>query len=148
MFPRKYNKQNKIKRFILFCFMSFILKKNVAGQDSKSKISKISKIFKKKKIDYQFITAPENIAWLLNLRGKDSNFSPIPNSYMILKKNNIINLFCNPKKIDKKLKMKLRNIKIENISQIKIFLDKLKNKRIQIDKLSCSVFFESIFSKI
>ena len=100
----KKKKVNNISKF-------FILKKSDTGQDSKSKITKISRIFRKKKIDYQFISAPENIAWLLNLRGEDSNFSPIPNSYMILKKNNIINLFCNPKKINNKLKKKIKKCK-------------------------------------
>ena len=136
----KKKKVNNISKF-------FILKKSDTGQDSKSKITKISRIFRKKKIDYQFISAPENIAWLLNLRGEDSNFSPIPNSYMILKKNNIINLFCNPKKINNKLKKKLRNVKIKDINEIEIFLDKLKNKKVQIDQLSCSVFFKDILKK-
>ena len=33
---------------------------------------------KKKGADYQFITASENNAWLLNIRGKDAKYSPLP----------------------------------------------------------------------
>ena len=41
---------------------------------------------KKKKIDYSFISAGENICWLLNIRGKDLPNSPIANCKMILTK--------------------------------------------------------------
>ena len=30
------------------------------------------------------ITAPENVAWILNIRGKDNSFSPIPNCNAIV----------------------------------------------------------------
>ena len=45
------------------------------------------------------ITSSENVAWLLNIRGHDSNFSPIPNSYLIIDKKIGIFLFCNMKKL-------------------------------------------------
>jgi Xaa-Pro aminopeptidase len=38
----------------------------------KKKINKISKLLKKNKSDYLFISAPENVAWLLNIRGYDN----------------------------------------------------------------------------
>ena len=54
------------------------------------KINQVLKILKKSKVDIQFVSAPENIAWLLNLRGNDSEYSPIPNGYLIIEKNNVI----------------------------------------------------------
>ena len=36
------------------------------------------------KADYIFISAPENVAWLLNIRGHDNPNSPIPNCRMII----------------------------------------------------------------
>ena len=41
---------------------------------------------KKKGADLQFITASENNAWLLNIRGEDSKFTPIPHSYILIDK--------------------------------------------------------------
>ena len=74
----------KIKEF-------FILPKNATGQNYKSKVKKVIKMLNKKKIDIQFVSASENIAWLLNIRGQDSEFTPLPNAYLILdKKNNFI----------------------------------------------------------
>ena len=42
---------------------------------------------KKNSIDYQFISASENNAWLLNIRGKDQKYAPIPNCYTLVEKN-------------------------------------------------------------
>ena len=32
------------------------------------------------------VTSSENVAWLLNIRGQDSDFSPIPNCFLIIDK--------------------------------------------------------------
>ena len=45
--------------------------------------------FKKSKADFQFITASENNAWLLNIRGSDSKYTPIPYSYILIDKKKI-----------------------------------------------------------
>ena len=62
----------------------FSLNNKVAGETYKSKINKIRNILKSNKTDYLFISAPENVAWLLNIRGYDSKFSPIPNCRAII----------------------------------------------------------------
>ena len=51
-----------------------------------------SNYLKKQGFDYLFITAPENIAWLLNIRGYDNPNSPIPNCRLILTKNKKISI--------------------------------------------------------
>ena len=81
-----------------------------SGQSSKIKLNKISKILNINKIDLQFISASENVAWLLNLRGSDSEFTPIPNSYLLLNKKNEVYFFCDLKKINQKLKKNLKDI--------------------------------------
>ena len=111
-----------------------------SGQRSKVKIKKIKKILNKNKIDFQFISAPENVAWLLNLRGSDSEFTPIPNSYLILSNTNKIYFFCDLKKIDNSLKKNLSITKIFDISFIEEFLLQIKHCRVQLDSSSCSIF--------
>ena len=118
-----------------------------AGQSSISKIKKLLKVLKESKTDFQFVSASENVAWLLNLRGSDSEFTPIPNSYLILNNDKNIYFFCDSKKINKKLKKKLSNIKIINIKYIEQFLQKMKNKTVQLDSSSCSIFFKNIIKK-
>ena len=67
-------KKQKVNTNIPF----FFLNKNIVGESVNSKIGKISKYLKKNKSDYIFISAPENVAWILNIRGGDSPNSPYP----------------------------------------------------------------------
>ena len=77
------------------------LKDKDSGETPKSKIKKLLRILNKNKVNLQFISSSENVAWLLNLRGSDSKYSPIPNSYLILNNKNKIYFFCDLKKIYK-----------------------------------------------
>ena len=71
-----------------------------AGNENyKFKIKKVISFLNKSSVDYQFISSSENIAWLLNIRGKDSKYSPIPNSYILIDKHKNIKLFCDLGKI-------------------------------------------------
>ena len=58
-------------------------------------------------IENIFISAPENVAWLLNLRGKDNPNSPIPNCKLILTKNKKIFFFSCQKKVSNMKKNKI-----------------------------------------
>ena len=79
----------------------FSLSKKDAGQSSQEKILKVKNILLKNKIDYLLVTAPENVAWILNIRGYDTAFSPIPNARLLINgKGNII-LFAKLTKIIK-----------------------------------------------
>ena len=102
----------------------------------------------KKKIDLRFITSSENIAWLLNIRGKDSEFTPIPNSYLVIEKDKSLYFFCDLKKITKSFKQKFKMMKIIDIKNIDLFLSKIKGKRVSIDASTCSIYFENILKKI
>ena len=62
----------------------FSLNNKIVGENYKTKITKIRKYLNKNKSDYLFITAPENVAWLLNIRGHDNPNSPIPNCQLIM----------------------------------------------------------------
>jgi len=125
----------------------FIIHDKNAGRSKSSKINKIVKLLNKKKIDMLFVTSSENIAWLLNLRGCDSEFSPIPNGYLMINNNNKITFYCDLKKIDEIVKKHLKNIKIVDINLIEFFLNKIKNKKIQIDSASCSIYFDNILKR-
>ena len=72
----------------------YTLDKENTGENHLQKIFKVCSYLKKNKSDYLFITAPENIAWLLNIRGYDNPTSPIPNCYLVIsKKRNIYLIF-------------------------------------------------------
>ena len=126
-------------------FPFFVLNKKIVGESCSSKINKISRFLKKNKSDYLFISAPENIAWILNIRGGDGPNSPIPNCRLIISKNKNLILISNVKKSKKLIKKKL--IKRSQIIDIKDFTKKifqLKGNNFIIDRNSCSIYFENI----
>ena len=135
------NNLTKFKKF-------YKLKDKDSGKSSKNKINKLSKTLNLNNIDLQFVSASENVAWLLNLRGSDCDFAPIPNSYLIINNKNKGYFFCELKKISPKLRKDLGdNIKIQDINNIKNFILRIKNKNFQIDSSTCSIFFRSIIKK-
>ncbi len=93
------------------------------------------------------ITSSENVAWLLNIRGKDSNFSPIPNCFLIVDKYINVFLFCDLEKIDNKFKKKLSFIKFLETNKLEKFLKKINNKSFLIDSSTCSIFYRKIIKK-
>ncbi len=121
----------------------YILNKFVTGNNLFSKIKKLKKSIKKKNIDVMFISSSENVAWLLNIRGSDSNYSPIPNCYLVIDKLSSI-LFCDLKKINNKFKKRLKHINILDIDKLETFLAKISNKKFSIDRLTCSIFYKKI----
>jgi len=126
----------------------YLIKDRDAGLGLENKLAKLSKIIKLNKVDYHFATASENIAWLLNIRGCDTDYSPLPNSHALIGSNKEIILFCNLEKINKSFKSKLnKKIKIYDFSQIPTIISSISNKKILIDKLTCSVFFKIIICK-
>ena len=123
----------------------FSLKNKVAGKSYKAKKNKILKILKKNKADYLFITAPENVAWIMNIRGYDNPNSPIPNVNLLIGKKGNIFLIAKKEKVlkiinDKKLSKK----KIIDPKNFYNLIKKIKGKKFIIDPLTCSVLNENI----
>ncbi len=125
----------------------YCLPSRSVGSSYQLKIKKVIENLKRKKADFQFITASENNAWLLNVRGNDTEFSPIPHSYILISKNKKIKFFCNLNKISSSVRRILRNIEFVQIQKTFTFLSDINDKKFIIDKNTCSVFFEDIVSK-
>ena len=121
------------------------LDEKVTGENSKSKINRVIKILNKKKIDYLFVSAGENVCWLMNIRGKDLPNSPIANCNIILTKDRKIYFFSELKKISN-IKKKFLNQKIFFYEEEKLFeiLRSIKRGSFCIDRQTCSVFNEEI----
>ena len=81
-----------------------MLPNKAVSEKSQLKINKICKYLKEKKSDYLFVTASENSAWLLNIRGRDTKYTPIPHSYILIDKDKNIKFFCDLKKVSSSLR--------------------------------------------
>ena len=123
----------------------YSLSQNIIGESHNSKILKITNYIKSNKADYLFISAPENVAWLLNIRGYDNPNSPIPNARIIIDKNKKVYLITkknNTKKIIEEKKIDKKNI--IDCKDLPNLIKRLKGKKFIIDNKSCSIFYENI----
>ena len=122
-------KSSKTKTF-------FSLNNKVAGETFKSKLNKA---------DYLFVSAPENVAWALNIRGSDNPNSPIPNCRLIIGKDKNLFLITQKEKVLKIIKdKKLSQKQIINPQKFEDLIKNLKGNKFIIDPLSCSVLNENI----
>ncbi len=127
--------------------MFFKLDDKIVGESEHSKINRLFKVLNKNKSDSIFISAPENVAWLLNIRGQDNPNSPIPNARLIIDNKKNIYFFSNTKKIKNiKKQIKYNKISFYKFEEFYNILSKLNTKYFAIDKLTCSVFYESLIS--
>jgi len=125
----------------------YVLPNKATSESYRLKIAKISKYLKKKKSDFLFVTASENNAWLLNIRGRDTKYTPIPNSYILIDKDRNIKFFCESKKISSSLRKSFKKIKFLDIKICANILLDIKRKKFIIDNNSCSIFFKHIINK-
>ena len=125
----------------------YSLKKNIVGESSTSKINKISKYLKKNKSDYLFISAPENVAWILNIRGKDGPNSPLPNSRLIVSKTKKLFLITKIQKAKQLIKEKIiKKKELININDFSKVILQLKGGNFIIDNKSCSIYYENLIT--
>ena len=135
-----YNLKNKreIREF-------YTLNKNITGSSASIKINNLMSILTRTKTDNIFISAPENCAWILNIRGFDNPNSPIPNCQIIVDKNKNIYFFSNIKKINNiKKSISYKKIKFFEFKEFSKIISILNGKSFCIDKNSCSIFNKSI----
>ncbi|MCF8223079.1 MAG: aminopeptidase P family protein [Bacteroidales bacterium] len=74
-----------------------------AGKNRKEKLDDVRSRMKEMGADHHLITSLDDIAWLLNIRGGDVNYSPLFTSFALLTMNEIY-LFADNKKIPGQLK--------------------------------------------
>ena len=125
----------------------FSLSKKDAGQSSQEKITKVKNILLKNKMNYLLVTAPENIAWILNIRGHDSSFSPTPNAKLLINNKGDIDLFSQREKITKIKKIFSKKIKFYDEDKIEKRLRSLRKSNIWLDVLSCSIHYKNLLRK-
>ncbi len=125
----------------------FSLNDKVTGENHLLKLKKINLFLKKNKLNYLFVSAPENVAWLLNIRGFDNPNSPIPNCRIFINNKNFF-LISSPEKLKKLISgKKITKKQIIEPKKFEKMISKFKKGKILIDNKSCSLFYENLFKK-
>ena len=123
----------------------YSLPTSATGESHIKKINLISKYLKSKKADFLYISSPENAAWLLNIRGSDTPFSPIPNCNIVLSKNKRLYLVSEKYKVKNLLQEKKLFLKqVIEKNNFEKFINNLNGKKFIVDDKTLSVFNENI----
>lgn len=107
-----------------------------AGESAEAKRTKIAATLAEKPADAVVLTAPDSIAWLLNIRGGDVPHTPLPLSFAVLHRDASVDLFIDPRKLSAGLDTHFgAAVRIVAPDTFGTFLEQLagSGKRIQAD---------------
>jgi len=105
-----------------------------AGQRTESKRGMIARELSGKQTDAVFLSAPDSIAWLLNIRGNDVDFSPLPLCFALAHCDASVDLFIDPRKISPETKTHLGpQVRLHPPQDLAAALGGLGGKKIRLD---------------
>lgn len=120
------------------------MKEGINALSRAEKIEKIRETLTSKQIEGHFISAVDDIAWILNCRGADVEYNPVFLSHLYIDSKQTI-LFCDLNKFDDALvsRFKSENITILDYTESKNFLNKLQVSSVLIDPAKVSYYHQS-----
>lgn len=127
----------------------WILKENFAGESAKDKISKIRTFLEEQKADLALFTSLDEIAYLLNLRGRDVAFTPVFLAYLILEKE-AISLYVQTRALCEETKTYLEQLSVticEYDSFYQAVNQKSENKTLFYDPKSANYLLKKMIAK-
>jgi len=113
------------------------------GETSQSKRERIGKALAEERVDAFVLTAPDSIAWLLNMRGGDVPHAPLPHCFAILYADGKVDLFVNLRKIGYELLEHLGEaVTLHEPAFFKIVLDQLGEAKqsVQVDPKQSAIW--------
>ncbi len=112
----------------------------ISGESSADKRQRVAAVLAENNTDYLAVTLPDNIAWLLNVRGADIPTSPVPLSFALLSRDGSVEWFVNDNKLGT-LPDRVRNA--FTISPQDAFIERCqqlsRGKRVMVDNDSAPV---------
>ncbi|NKB80972.1 MAG: M24 family metallopeptidase [Nitrospirales bacterium] len=97
-----------------------------AGTSSEEKRKALARQLQADGIDVAVLTAPDSIAWLLNIRGGDVAHSPLPLGFALLHSDGAVGVFLDPRKVSAKLSDHLgAEVTIHGLNTFPTTLDEL-----------------------
>ncbi|SNY76981.1 aminopeptidase P family protein [Enterobacter sp. CC120223-11] len=113
---------------------------SIAGESSESKRARIAAKLDANGADYLAITQPDNIAWLLNVRGADIATSPVPLSFVLLSRTGDVEWFVDAAKTTDLPQALLASLTLSPMDQLVPRTQHIANgKRVQLDADSAPV---------
>ncbi len=121
---------------------------SIAGKTSEEKCGYIARQVKDNECDACLITAGDSICWLLNVRGRDIDFSPLCLSYAILYADGSLDWFIEGQKPSDDIINHIGSgVRIFNFDKIEERISLLKDTSIWADNKSTPQWFMSVFEE-
>ncbi|MFV0431237.1 MAG: M24 family metallopeptidase [Alphaproteobacteria bacterium] len=117
-----------------------------AGVSAADKIAAYQKSLAEKSCDGYIITQPENIAWLLNIRGCDIEHTPIPLSFAIVWQNDKVDWYVDERRLTAEVKKDLAPSIRFHLPQ-HIYEADFSNKKMGYNKTTTSVALLSLLGE-
>jgi Xaa-Pro aminopeptidase len=112
-----------------------------AGETAGAKRERLAAQLARDGHDAALLTAPDSIAWLLNIRGGDLAYTPVVLAFALLHADARVELFVNPNKLSAEVRTHLGNqVAVFEKSKIGEALDRLGRRRVLIDAGSAPVW--------
>ncbi|MEZ5690299.1 MAG: aminopeptidase P family protein [Rickettsiales bacterium] len=123
----------------------FIHETKYSGESSTSKRSRVVSEIKKANADLLFLSAPENVNWLFNIRARDAENTPLCLASAILDKNGKAYIYLDEDRVSNKVSDHLGNdTEIISPENIKENLSVFTGKKILCDSGTTPLFIENL----
>ncbi len=126
----------------LSCEPVWLLDEKYSGKKTSDKLYKVREEMKRKKADIHLMTSLCDIAWLLNVRGGDISYVPVPLSFLALTEEECI-WFVQSGAVDEEVRDYVRknHITVREYREFYEYVKKLEGKTVLLDRgaVSCSI---------
>lgn len=113
---------------------AFVYEMKYAGKSCGEKVAAIRSELKKKGIHALFLSALDEIAWTLNLRGSDVHCNPVIVSYLLITQDEVV-YFISPEKVTPEVDayLKGQSVSLRNYDDVETYLKTFAGKNLLID---------------
>ena len=110
---------------------AFVHDVQYAGEEASDKIERLLNVLESNDATAMLVTALDDIAWLLNLRGNDVAFTPVAIAFAYISRNNK-ELFIDEDKVDDQVRQHLKNcgVRVRDYDDIVHFLERVSEHEV------------------
>ena len=110
---------------------AFVHDVQYAGEEASDKIERLLKVLEDNDATAMLVTALDDIAWLLNLRGNDVAFTPVAIAFAYISRDNKV-LFIDENKVTDEVRQHLKScgVRVRNYDDIVHFLERVSDHEV------------------
>lgn len=126
----------------------YIMDDEINALSRKEKIEIIREKLNEKSVSSHFISALDDIAWILNSRGQDVDYNPVFLAHLFINQEQVV-LFIDQQKLDTEVRKQFHDdgIQIKDYQDTALYLMQISEQSLLLDPSKVSIFHEQSISK-